>query len=478
MKLLFALPLPLLLAACAVGPDYHPATLSPVTLAENGGQGVAPDPLPNRWWQVFEDKALDDLVDKALRHNTDLRIAAANLQKARGALGEARAGLVPEASAQAQYQRLRSRAIVSDRDGNLTARTFSGQLYSPAMDASYELDLLGGVRRGIEAALADHARAAALLDAARVSVAGDTARYYVTACAYGAQAAVARDTLDLQRRTLTLTQAREQGGRGTQRDVAQAKALVAQAEALIPTLEAERRAALYALATLTGERPEALTGPATTCTAIPAPRQPLPVGDGQPLLARRPDLRAAERQLAGDMARIGMAKANLYPKITLLGTVGFNAPSLSNLGAAATTTYSAGPLIRWSLPLNGGPRARLRQARAQADAALAGFDKAVLTALQETEQALARLDGAARREDALNEAAKASEQAASLTQIRFRAGSDNFLQLLDAQRSLASARGQAIAAASDRALAQVSLFKALGGGWQEAPVVERLQVGQ
>jgi outer membrane protein TolC len=137
-----------------------------------------------------------------------------------------------------------------------------------------------------------------------------------------------------------------------------------------------------------------------------------------------------------------------------------------------TTTYSAGPLISWSLPINGAPRARLRQARAQADAALATFDKTVLTALQETEQALARLDGAVRREQALSEAARASEQAADLTQTRFRAGSDSFLQLLDAQRSLASARGQAIAATSDRALAQVSLFKALGGGWQNAPAVE------
>jgi outer membrane protein TolC len=187
-------------------------------------------------------------------------------------------------------------------------------------------------------------------------LAGDTARYYVSPAAFGAQVAVARDTLELQRRTLALIQAREQGGRGTRRDVEQAKALAAQAEAQIPTLEAERRAALYALATLIGERPEALAGPATTCASIPTPRQTLPVGDGQALLARRPDVRAAERQLAGDMARIGMAKADLYPRITLLGSAGFSSPNLSNLGSAVSTTYSAGPLISWNLPINGALR--------------------------------------------------------------------------------------------------------------------------
>lgn len=305
-------------------------------------------------------------------------------------------------------------------------------------------------------------------------MAAETARSYVSACAYAAQVRVAQETLDLQQKTLSLTQARANGGRSTQRDVAEAKVLVAQAQAQIPALDAERRSALYALATLTGERPETIEPGAAACQTIPAPKQALPVGDGQALLARRPDVRAAERQLAGDMARIGVAKADLYPKITLMGSGGLGSPLLSSLGSSASTSYSVGPFISWNLPINGAGRARLRQAKAQADVALAGFDKAILTALQETEQALARLDGASRREGALDEAAQSSQQAAELTQIRFRAGSDNFLQLLDAQRNLAAARAQAIQASMDRALAQISLFKALGGGWQQAPATQRV----
>jgi outer membrane protein TolC len=171
------------------------------------------------------------------------------------------------------------------------------------------------------------------------------------------------------------------------------------------------------------------------------------------------------------MARIGVATAQLYPSVTLAGSVTLGAPKLGDLGTSQSFGYSVGPLISWNFPFNGAARARVRESRATAQISLAAFDGTVLVALQETEQALARLDGATQREAAEARAAAASERAAELSDIRFRAGSDSFLQLLDAERSRADARAALAQAQADRAAAQISLFKALGGGWEEAPEV-------
>jgi len=223
---------------------------------------------------------------------------------------------------------------------------------------------------------------------------------------------------------------------------------------------------------LTGEPPAAADAAAARCTAPPEARLPIPVGDGRALLARRPDVRAAERRLAGDVARIGVATAQLYPSITLAGSVTLGAPKLGDLGNDNAFTYSVGPLISWNFPFNGAARARVRESEATAQGSLAAFDGTVLLALQETEQALARLDGAGQKEASLSRAAAASARAAELSDLRFRAGSDNFLQLLDAERDRATTRAALAQAQADRAAAQISLFKALGGGWEEAPAIE------
>lgn len=456
------------LAAGCAGPDYRaPASPPPAALKlrEADVAGVSPSPLPPRWWRLFDDADLDRLVEKALAHNTTLRQSAANLQRARAALFEARAGRLPgsEVSAQAGHERVAS---------GLGAPPVATDFYSAGFDATYEVDLFGGVTRSIQAARADYQAAQAEVDASRVSVAAETARAYVDACSFAAQAAVAGRTAELQSRTLDLTDRMFRGGRSSERDLAQAQVLFEQARAQVPNFEAERRAALYALAVLTGDPPAAVDAAAAGCTTPPSARRPIPVGDGRALLARRPDVRAAERTLAADVARIGVATAQLYPSITLAGSATLGAAKLGDLGRDRSFTYSVGPLISWTFPFNGAARARVRESQATAQASLAAFDGAVLTALQETEQALARLDGAVQKEDALSRAAAASERAAGLSDLRFRAGSDSFLQLLDAERDRANARAALAQARADRAAAQIGLFKALGGGWEEAPQVE------
>lgn len=314
MRRLAAL-IPLLLAACAVGPDYQrPAALPPEQVRltealENGA--VTPSPLPDQWWHLFNDTELDRLVTQALAKNTDLRVAAANLQRARAVLSEAGAARLPTSDTSAQFSH--SRQVIP-----AFGRAVTNDFFSVGFDASYEADLFGGVSRSIEAARADAASAQAAVDAARVSVAAETARAYASACGFGEQADVARETEELQARTLDLTQRRLAAGRGTRSEVDQATVLVEQARAQVPVFEAERRAALYALAVLTGDPPSViLDTPFAKCRAVPIAPQPLPVGDGQALLARRPDVRQAERTLAADTARIGVATAALYPSIQL-----------------------------------------------------------------------------------------------------------------------------------------------------------------
>lgn len=458
----------LLLSACAVGPDYvAPAGLPPAqtTLQEATDSILVTDgALPDRWWQLFNDPVLDRLVQKALAHNTDVRIASANLQRARALLSQAGAAQLPSSNATGQYNRSRSMP-----QGAGAIAPVTSDYYSVGFDASYEIDLFGGVRRSVEAARGDAAVAEAGLDAARVSIAAETARTYASACGFGAQAAVARETVALQDKTFDLTKRLLAGGRSTQRDVDQAIILVEQARAQIAAFEAEQRAALYALAVLTGDPPALADRDAAACSMLPSVAQAIPVGDGQALLARRPDVRQAERQLAADTARIGVATAALYPSISLLGSIGLGAPKASDIGSNASFNYSIGPLISWNFPFSGAARAQVRQNEAIAQGSLASFDKAVLTALQETEQALARLKGAVDREAALTRALAASNSASFISEKRYAAGADSFLQLLDAQRSRADTRAALASAQADRAAAQVSLFKALGGGWAGAP---------
>ncbi|WP_446654017.1 efflux transporter outer membrane subunit [Blastomonas sp.] len=476
-RLLGAAALSATLAACTVGPDFErPAT--PASAAQGFAEGADPRfataPLPEGWWRLFEDPALDALVTKALQRNTSVREASANLRRARALIREARARQLPSISAQGSANTNQVGTGANAGVGFAPPDPLTFDFYQLASDASYEIDLFGGIRRSVEATRGDALAAAADLDAARVSVAAEVARTYALACSSRLQADIARESLATQQRTLDLTQRLFAAGRGQRRDVANAELLVAQAQAQVPQFEAEQRAALYALATLTGDTPAAIDTAAAACTTPPRVRTAIPVGDGAALLARRPDVRAAEARLAADTARVGVETAALYPSIRLAGSLSIGGTSPDALTRSNNIGFSIGPLISWSLPIDGAVRARINAASAQADARLAAFDGAVLTALQETEQALARLKAAIEQEAALQTAARAAEEVARITRIRFRAGRDNALQLLEVERNLFAARAASGSAMAARAEAEVSLFRALGGGWENAPPVQEV----
>ncbi len=459
-----------MLSACAVGPNYQetkPLAAPAVALSEAGHLPAVTSQEPqSNWWRLFDSPTLDHLVEKALTYNSDVRIASANLKRARALLHGAGAARLPLTDVSANA--IRGRTAPNQGGTGETA-----DYYSVGFDASYEVDLFGRVSRSVEAARADFAAAQADLEAARVSIAAETARTYASACGFGLQADVARTTAKLQQQTLDLTRRLFGGGSISQREVDQATVLVEQANAQSATFEAEHRAALYALAVLVGDSPSNLDPAVSSCRTVPSITRPIPIGDGRGLLARRPDVRSAERALAADTARIGVATAALLPSITLLGAINLGAGEVGDIGKKAGFSWSAGPLISWNFPFSGAARARVRESRAVAEGSLAKFDKAVLTALQETQQALARLAGALDRESALQRARDAADHAAFLSGKRFNYGADSFLDLLDAQRTLATANAATAQAESDRAEAQIALFKAVGGGWVEAPDPKR-----
>ncbi|WP_019831916.1 efflux transporter outer membrane subunit [Sphingomonas sp. PR090111-T3T-6A] len=466
------------LGACAVGPDYRPPAVPVVEKRPfreaASTETVSAAPASSTWWELYSDPALSRLIDDAFRYNTDIRAAAANLRLARAQLSEARAGRLPATDLSASYSRERVGADQLGPAGIGGAETpgrdhSDFDFFQAGFDASYEVDVFGRVSRSIEAARADAQASEASLDGIRISIAAQVAQSYADACGAAMQADVARETASLETETRDLTQRLLDAGRGTQRDVDQANVLVEQANAQVPGFEGERRAQLYALATLTGRPPADIDAAAAACRVVPKVKTQIPVGDGAALLARRPDVRAAERRLAADTARIGVATASLFPSVTLLGSVSLGAPKIGNIGKPASFGYSFGPLISWTFPNFAVARAKIRQARAGSDASLAEFQGTILTALRETEQALARYAAAIEQNAALARAASSAENAADQTKQRFDSGRDNFLDLLVAEQNRAAARQALAQSDTNVANLQVSLFKALGGGWEKAP---------
>jgi len=479
----------LALAACAVGPNYKPPVVQPDArqpFAEGQASTMlSGQPLPANWWEMFQDPTLDRLIRDAFAYNTDIRIADANLRQARGVVLQQRAGLFPSTTVSGQYSRNRTGVDSLAAQGGAAeagaippgVNGFDYNLFQAGFDASYEVDIFGRVRRSIEAAKGDEQASAAQLDAARITIAASVAQAYADACGYAAQADVARDTARLQGDTLKLTQRLLDAGRGTRRDVDQAAVTVEQANAQVPQLEAERRAQLYALAALTGRPPAEIDGEAQACHIVPKVKTVIPVGDGATLLARRPDVRAAERTLAADTARIGVATAALFPSVSLMGSVNSTGTKGSQLGTAKSFGFSVGPLIQWNFPNILAARAQIKQAKAGTDASLASFQGTVLTALKETEQALARYAASLDQNAALARAAEAADDAAKLSRIRFDTGRDNFLNLLVSEQNRAAARSALAQSDQQVADAQVALFKALGGGWENAPPIANAAPG-
>lgn len=465
MKRVFTALPALLLAGCVAGPDYRipPAAIvnRPEAAAPFLGSkdmSVSQAALPPRWWRLYGDPRLDGYVEEALAANTDLRAADANLRRA--------SAIVREAAAARTVSTGLSGQASGGRIGGPTAALPAPFSYTLGFDASYPLDLAGGIRRGIEAATAQAEAAVAARDQVRVVVAAAIARYYARVCTDGMALAAARRVAAIQQATLAVAVRTARGGRGTRFDIDRARAAAFASEAALPDILADRKAALFELAALMGRTPSDYPRELEACAAIPALARPIPVGDGAMLLRRRPDVRRAERLLAATTAGIGIAEAELYPRVSIGGSVG-TAASVGRALGSTSFGFSLGPLVSWSFPNRKAVRARIAQAGADADAALAGFDGAVLVALQQTETALSAYARATDRLRDLERAADAAFRASRDADRLQRFGRTPFLDVLNAQAGYADAHASLSRARASVVDRQIDLFLALGGGWEE-----------
>ena len=457
-----------LLAGCmTVGPDYTAPPVQPVQLQGTADPAFSSVSPVADWWSQFNDPVLTQLMHGALAGNLDLRIAMARVRMARAAFTEQRLDQLPHVTAGGSQDRRKQ------PDASQGGERVFSETYQLGFDAGWELDLFGRQRRAAEAARADlGAERDNLLDA-QVTVAAEVARNYFELRGTQKRIAVARQTLVNLRDTQQLTETRWKLGAGSELDVQSSRARLKAIEADIPLLEVSEVQSRHRLAVLLGQRPEALDA-LLQPREVPAFAQALPLGDTTDLLRRRPDVRAAERRLAAATARVGVATADLFPRISVSGFVGFLGGDANGLVNGSNKAWSLTPSISWAAFDFGTVRARLRASKAQADGVAAEYEKTVLLALEDTENALTRYAKEQSRLAIIAEQAEAARRAEALAQIQYREGSQDFLALLDAQRNQLAADDALAAAEATVNVNVVSVYKALGGAGQfDVPLASR-----
>ena len=450
--------LALIVAGCATTPNLpkYRAQLG----ADFANAAATPTEPVAQFWRGFADADLDALVDQAIKANADLRIAAANVREARALANFADAQSKPTIGTSATVARARAR----DSQG----KTQTGNVFAAGFDVAWEADLFGRVSSARQAAAAQVLANEALVRAAQVSVASEVARNYFELRGFQEQLRVATAALETQRAALKLVQARLTVGRGTALDTERANALVQTTAASIPSLETALIRARYRLAVLTGQVPTALDTQLATQKPLPGLKAVALASIGSPenLLRRRPDVAAAEQQVAAAAARIGIARSELFPRLTLGGTLGLNAGRIADLGKSAAFVYNLGASLLWTLLDFGRNRAQIAAASARGEAAVIGYEKAVLGALEETEGALAAYTRTQRQTESLFGAAQSASKAAEIARARFSAGTSDFLAVLDAERELLAARDRLAQAQTSGATSLVAVYKSLAGGWK------------
>ena len=474
-KLLFPAALPLLiLAGCTAGPDYHgPEAARPVSPAANFARtpaDISPHaPAAANWWTALADPVLDALETRALAANPGVAVAEARVLQARAALRTERANTLPKVNASAIYVHADVPGVNlgSSNDGSSDGGdSQSLNFYNLGFDASWEIDLWGGRRRGMEAARAQFEAAQANVADAQVSLTAEIAQAYVNLRDRQQRIALAQQATARQQEMLRLTEQRRAQGTASALEVEQQRNQLEQSDAALLPLSAERDAYLNALATLAGEAPGALDGMLAAPAPVPLPPAQVAVGDPAALLKRRPDIRAAERQFAAATARIGVAEAARFPSLSFMGLIGIGGTNPGDLVDLGTLAAIAMPRLSWSFLDFGRNAARVGQAEGVRDEAAAQYRQAVLNALRDSEDALSRF-GADRLSVASAARSKASaDRTAALTRQRFDAGTATRIQLLDAERQSLSAAQALTQGTAAMTADYIALQKALGLGWK------------
>lgn len=447
------------LSACAVGPDYRAPQPEPAHIERAAAGSYDRSRFEAAWWRQFDDPTLDALVSKSLAENRELRIAYARLQAARAIRDDISNDRLPTVTAGARAD------IGKAQQPGVTERRVNSERYDLGLDMIWELDLFGRIQRSLEASEAQADVAEAELYQLQVSLIAELVDAYGQLRGAQLRERIARDNLANQRNSHELTEQLRDAGMGSELDVLRADARLAATEASLPQLQAQQTRARNRIATLLGQRADQLSVDLAP-RELPAIAKALPIGDPGELLRRRPDIRAAERQLAAATANVGVATADLFPRVSVSGFLGFIAGRGSQIGSSAAQAWGVAPSISWAAFDLASVRARLRGAEADADGALASYEQQVLLALEESENAFSDYARAQERQLSLLRQSTASRAAAQQAAIRYREGTVDFLVLLDAERERLAAEDAQAQAEIEVYRGIVALYKALGGGWQ------------
>ncbi len=448
------------MAGCAaVGPDYiTPEIQSPAAWNSNLPAGIssrAADPrMLSEWWKTFNDPVLSDLIERAVAGNSDIKQAKTRIREARARRGITQADDFPKI----------------DASGSLTTRRSNGsesKLYSVGFDAGWEVDIFGGILRSVEAADANIESEQENLRDVLVSLLAETALNYIDVRTYQSRLEVAEANLVAQQETYRLTQARYKAGLGDELAVQQASYNLEQTRSRIPTLRSGLESAKNRIAVLLGKTPGSLHAELKAYKPIPVIRSEIAAGIPADILRRRPDIRGAERNLAAQTARVGVATADLYPKFTLNGSLGLDSLSSGSLFSGDSRSHSFGPRLSWRIFDAGAIRQNIEIQSALQEQALIQYEATVLSALEEVENALTVYAEEQNRGQSLNKGTRAAQEAAKLAGNKYAAGLTDFNNVLEAQRSLLNLQDQTAENKGNIIADLVRLYKALGGGWAE-----------
>ena len=457
------------LSGCAVGPDYHtPGVNLPTQWSGGAARRASKSANLSRWWRRLDEPLLDLLIQEAVASNLDVAKAKARIREARASEAQAAASLFPliTGSDSATWNKSSSNGAA----GGVGSGSGTYNQFKSGFDSSWELDLFGANRRGLEAAARGTEASEDDLDAALLTLVGDIAFNYLDARGYQARIALAQRTVASQRQTEALTRTKSDAGSATAVDVAKASALAGTTAANIPSYQAALAAAVHRLSVLTGREPSALASVLSHPRPVPSRLLPLPKGIPADILLMRPDVRAAERRLAQSTAKIGQAEAARYPSVSLTGSVSTSALKVGDLARYSSLGWSIGPSV--SIPVfNGGKlEAAVEASQARRDQSLLAFHLAILTALEDVENAIVSLGSERIRVRQLAGAAASYREAARLSRSLYRNGTSSFLEVLDSERSLYTSEDSLLQSRVNLAKDYVALAKALGGGW-DGPVV-------
>jgi multidrug efflux system outer membrane protein len=472
--------LAVLLGGCAsVGPNYRaPVLEAPAHWQESQEKaGVALALEEIAWWQAFGDPVLNNLIEQAAKTNLDLEQARARIIQARTNVTAAGAAAWPSIQGTGSVTRSGGGIDTTASTSPSALATTSGTIFQAGFDASWEIDVFGGTRRSVEAARAKLEASVEDLRATLLTLLGDVAKNYADLRANQAGLSITRRNVAAQQQTIEVTQERFKLGLTSYLDVAQAEAQKAATASNLPTLEAAIKQSIHRLGILLGKEPNALKAELSPVRPIPQPNGVMATGLPSDLLARRPDLRQVERQLAAASADIGVATAELYPKFDLTAGLGLQESSVSKFLKASSGRYwSLVPGVTWNLFDGGKARATVKNKRAVYEEKLAKYHASFLTALEEVENALAAYYAEQTKRRILAESVSANQEAVALAKERYRRGLTSFLDVLTAQNSLYTAQSNLSKSEANLLTDLISLYKALGGGWDAADV--RVAVGQ